>query len=48
MGNNQIFNLTFGKSRSILEMMDLLKDEFTNIKIKKIHKDKLKQIICTL
>lgn len=45
---NQIFNLTFGKSRSILEMMEILKDEFPNIQIEKIPRDKLMPIRGTL
>ena len=45
---NQIFNLTYGKSRSILEMVELLKNQFPNIKIKKISRDKLMPIRGTL
>ncbi len=38
---NQIFNLTFGKGRSILEMIEILKTEFPNIKIKNEPRDAL-------
>ncbi len=38
---NQIFNLTYGESRSIGEMANMLKGHFSNIKIKYLPKDKL-------
>lgn len=38
---NQIFNLTYGKSRSILELITILKIYFPKLKIKTIKRDKL-------
>jgi len=38
---NQILNLTYGKSRSIGEMANILKDHFPEIKINYLPKDKL-------
>ena len=38
---NQIFNLTYGKSRSISELIDILKKDFPNIKVKNKERDKL-------
>ena len=38
---NQIFNLTYGSARSISDMIDILKSDFPNIRIKNIEKDTL-------
>jgi len=38
---NQIFNLTYGESRSIAEMADILADHFSGVKINYLPKDKL-------
>jgi nucleoside-diphosphate-sugar epimerase len=38
---NQIFNLTYGEAREINEMVDILKQSFPEIKIKKVDRDKL-------
>ena len=38
---NETFNLTYGESRSIGEMAELLKDHFEDIKIHYIPKDRL-------
>ena len=45
---NQIFNLTYGKSRSILELINILKIYFPKLKIKTIKRDKLMPIRGTL
>ena len=45
---NQIFNLTFGNSRSLIELISILKKYFPNLKIKKIPRDKLMPIRGTL
>lgn len=45
---NQIFNLTYGKSRSILELINILKVYFPRLKIKTIKRDKLMPIRGTL
>jgi nucleoside-diphosphate-sugar epimerase len=36
---NQIFNLTYGEGREINEMVDILKQSFPEIKIKKVDRD---------
>tara|TARA_X000000950_G_C13920248_1_gene663032 strand:+ start:9437 stop:10477 length:1041 start_codon:yes stop_codon:yes gene_type:complete len=38
---NQTFNLTYGSARTISDMIDILKLDFPNLKIKKIEKDAL-------
>jgi nucleoside-diphosphate-sugar epimerase len=38
---DQIFNLTFGGSRSIAQMVDILRSHFPNISVKHAQKDKL-------
>jgi nucleoside-diphosphate-sugar epimerase len=38
---NQIFNLTYGEAREINEMVDILKQTFPEIKIKRVDRDKL-------
>jgi nucleoside-diphosphate-sugar epimerase len=38
---NQIFNLTYGGSRSLADMADIIKEQFPQVKIKYILKDKL-------
>jgi nucleoside-diphosphate-sugar epimerase len=38
---NQIFNLTYGQSRSMSEMVDILKENFSGINIKYLPKDRL-------
>ena len=38
---NEIFNLTFGQARSIDDLLDILKESFPSITIKKISRDKL-------
>ena len=38
---NEIFNLTFGQARSINDLLDILKESFPSITIKKISRDKL-------
>ena len=38
---NQIFNLTYGEGRKINEMIEILREFFPKIKIKKIERDKL-------
>ena len=45
---NQIFNLTYGKSRSILELIEILRKYFPNLKTKIIKRDKLMPIRGTL
>ncbi len=45
---NEIFNITFGSGRSILEMIEILKDDFPNITIKNKDRDKLVPIRGTL
>jgi nucleoside-diphosphate-sugar epimerase len=45
---NEIFNLTYGKSRSILELINILKSYFPKLKIKTIKRDKLMPIRGTL
>ena len=45
---NEIFNLTYGKSRSILELINILKIYFPKLKIKTIKRDKLMPIRGTL
>jgi nucleoside-diphosphate-sugar epimerase len=45
---NQIFNLTFGNSRSLIELIDILKKYFPNLKVKNIPRDKLMPIRGTL
>jgi nucleoside-diphosphate-sugar epimerase len=36
---NQIFNLTFGEGREINEMIDILKESFPKLKVKKVDRD---------
>jgi nucleoside-diphosphate-sugar epimerase len=38
---NQIFNLTYGEGREINEMIDILKESFTKLKVKKVDRDSL-------
>ena len=38
---NQIFNLTFGEGREINEMIDILKESFPKLKVKKVDRDNL-------
>ena len=38
---NQIFNMTYGESRSISQMADILAEHFPGVKIKYLPKDKL-------
>ena len=38
---NQIFNLTYGESRSVRQMADILAEHFPSVKIKYLPKDKL-------
>lgn len=38
---NETFNLTYGESRSIAQMADIIKEHFPNIKVNYIPKDKL-------
>ena len=38
---NQIFNLTYGEGREIYEMIDILKDSFPKLKVKKVDRDNL-------
>ena len=45
---NQIFNLTFGKSRSMLELINILKKYFPNIKVEYVKRDKLLPVRGTL
>lgn len=45
---NQIFNLTFGSSRKINDMLSILKENFKNLKVKYQPRDKLTPIRGTL
>ena len=47
-GDNQIFNITYGNSRSIKELIDILKNDFPKLKIVKKPRDKLMPIRGTL
>ena len=38
---NQIFNMTYGSARSVRNMLDILRESFPDLSIKKIEKDKL-------
>ena len=38
---NQIFNLTYGEGREINDMIDILKNSFSKIKVKKVDRDNL-------
>ena len=38
---NQIFNLTYGDSRSLADMADIIREEFADVNIKYVPKDKL-------
>jgi nucleoside-diphosphate-sugar epimerase len=38
---NQIFNLTYGEGREIIEMIDILKESFPKLKVKKVDRDNL-------
>lgn len=38
---NQIFNLTYGDSRSLADMADIIKEQFADVNIKYVPKDKL-------
>ena len=38
---NQVFNLTYGESRSIAQMAEIVKNHFTNVNVKYIPKDNL-------
>lgn len=38
---NQIFNLTYGNSRSLADMADIIKEQFAEVNIKYVPKDKL-------
>ena len=38
---NQIFNLTYGESRSLKDMAEIIEDNFTNVNVRYIPKDKL-------
>jgi len=38
---NQIFNLTYGDSRSLADMADIIREQFADVKIKYVPKDKL-------
>ena len=38
---NQIFNLTYGEGREINEMIDILKESFPKLKVKKVDRDNL-------
>ena len=40
-GKNEIFNLTYGDSRSLSEVVDILKPQFSDMKVKYQPKDKL-------
>ena len=37
---NETFNLTYGNARKINELLNILKDEFPNVKVKYIAKEK--------
>jgi nucleoside-diphosphate-sugar epimerase len=39
--HNEIFNITYGDSRSIKDMIEIVKEHFPNINIKEVPKDKL-------
>ena len=45
---NEIFNITFGSAKSILDMIEILKNYFPNIKIIKKERDKLVPLRGTL
>lgn len=45
---NQIFNLTYGKSRSILELADIVREHFPDVPVEHIARDKLMPIRGTL
>ena len=47
-GDNEIFNITFGNSRSIKELVQILGNDFPNLKIIKKKRDKLMPIRGTL
>src|SRR5262245_26960790 len=38
---NQIFNLTFGRSRRIQDMVDIIKEHFPDIQVERVERDKL-------
>ena len=38
---NEVFNLTYGKSQSLADMADIIRDQFSDVKINYIAKDKL-------
>ncbi|MBD1170968.1 NAD-dependent epimerase/dehydratase family protein, partial [Pelagibacterales bacterium SAG-MED02] len=38
---NETFNITYGKSRSLVELINIIKDNITKVKIKYIKRDKL-------
>ena len=38
---NETFNITYGKSRSLIELVNIIKDNITTVKIKYIKRDKL-------
>ena len=38
---NEIFNLTYGDSRSLADMADIIKEQFPNVQIRYVPKDKL-------
>ena len=39
-GLNQIFNITYGQSRAVIELVEILKEYFPNVKIKSEKRDK--------
>ena len=39
--HNQIFNITYGQSRKISDMLDLVKRNFKNVKVKYVKRDKM-------
>jgi nucleoside-diphosphate-sugar epimerase len=45
---NQIFNLTYGEGREINEMIDILKESFSKLKVKKVDRDNIMPYIGTL
>lgn len=45
---NEIFNITYGNARSIKEMIEILNNDFPQIKVKNIERDKLTPIRGTL
>ena len=38
---NNIFNITYGKSKSLIDLINIIKSNIKNVNIKKIERDKL-------